>query len=407
MPRPAKVLFLSSCVRGGGAGWSLYYLLKHLDRARIDPIVVVPERGIFDRRFDALGVRVETPSGLPHRVRQQRFESDSLGTRAASLAMNLGGMASLLPRLAALVRREGVQLVYANNMMVKPVGALSAQLARVPCVLHVRNIHETPSAVAFYGAVARVPAVRRIVANSAASAVPYRRAAPDKVVVIHNGVDLSEYDLGANARGSFRDAHGLRGKTIVGFTGNLIPRKGLEPLVRAAARVLPGRDDVVFVALGRTPMGQPEDWGARYEALAAELGIADRFRFLGFVDDVRAAVADFDVLALPSLQEPFGRSIIEAMALGTAVVASDVGGIPEIITSGEDGLLVPPSDPDALAEALASLIDDPDRRLAIAKAGRRRIETSFDVARLTERLQDVLLAAIEADPRFGHERGSG
>src|SRR5690606_26399819 len=114
----------------------------------------------------------------------------------------------------------------------------------------------------------------------------YRRAASDKVVVIHNGVDLSEYDLAAHERGSFRAAHGLSGKTVVGFTGNLIPRKGLEPLVRAAARVLPGRKGVVFVALGRTPMGQPEDWGARYQALAAELGIADRFLFPGFVEDV-------------------------------------------------------------------------------------------------------------------------
>jgi glycosyltransferase involved in cell wall biosynthesis len=397
MARPAKILFLSSCVRGGGAGWSLYYLLKHLDRDRVDPIVVVPERGIFDRRFEALGVRVETPAGLPHRVRQQRFASDSVGTRTASLAMNLGGMASLVPRLAALVRREGVELVYANNMMVKPLAALTAQLARVPCVLHARNIHEAPAAVAFYGAVARVPAVRRIITNSSASAVPYRRAAPGKVIVIHNGVDLEEYDLPAHARGTFRAAHGLKGKTIVGFTGNLIPRKGLEPLVRAAARVLPGRDDVVFVALGRTPMGQPEDWGARYEALAAELGIADRFLFPGFVDDVRAAVADFDVLALPSLQEPFGRSIIEAMALGTPVVASDVGGIPEIITNGEDGVLVPPGDAEALAGALASMLDHPERRRAIADAGRRRIETSFDVARLTERVQSVLLGAIGRD----------
>lgn len=395
MPGPTTILFLSSCVRGGGAGWSLYYLLKHLDRARIEPIVVVPERGIFDERFAELGLRVETPWGLPHRVRQQRFESDTPARAAASLALNLGGMSTLVPRLAALARREGAKLIYANNMMVKPLGAMAAQLAGIGSVLHARNIHETPAAVGFYGAVARVPAVRRIVANSTATALPYRRAAARKVSVIHNGVDLAEYDDDAIVRGSFRAAHGLQGKTIVGFTGNLIPRKGLDVLVRAAARVLPGRDDVVFVALGRTPMGQPEDWGASYEALAAELGIGDRFLFPGFVSDVRAAVADFDILALPSLQEPFGRSIIEAMALHTPVVASDVGGIPEIITSGEDGLLTPPGDVEALAAALAELLDRPARRAEIARAGRRRIEDAFDVAELTRKLQSVLLDAIE------------
>ena len=72
MRRPAKILFLSSCVRGGGAGWSLYYLLKHLDRSRIEPIVVVPERGIFDRRFDALSARIR----YERADRQDRFGSD-------------------------------------------------------------------------------------------------------------------------------------------------------------------------------------------------------------------------------------------------------------------------------------------------------------------------------------------
>jgi glycosyltransferase involved in cell wall biosynthesis len=369
----------------------MYYLLKYLDRTRIDPLVVVPERGIFDGRFDDLGLHVTTPSWLPHRVRQLRFEADTRVTQAASVALNLGRMAGLVPQLAAMMRRDGVRLVYANNMMVKPLAALAAQLAGIPCVLHVRNIHETPGAVAFYGAVARLPSVRRIISNSTASAVPYRAAAPEKVVVVHNGVDLAEYDLDALPRGAFRRAHGLEGKTIVGFTGNLIPRKGLDPLVRAAAQLLPTRPNVVFVALGRTPVGQSEDWGAGYQRLAADLGIGDRFLFPGFVPDVRAAVADFDVLALPSLQEPFGRSIIEAMALQVPVVASDVGGIPEIITDGRDGLLAAPGDPADLARALARLLDDPAQRNAIAQAGRRRVEDAFDVEKLGVTMQQLLL----------------
>ncbi len=386
-----RIMFLSSCVRGGGAGWSMYYLLKHLDRSRIDPVVVVPERGIFDERFDELGLRVETPPWLPHRVRQLRFSTDTKLTQGASIAINLARMARLVPELAHMIRRERIELVYANNMMVKPLGALAAQLSGVPCVLHVRNIHEKPAAVRFYGAVAKLPAVERIISNSTASAVPYRLAADDKVVVVYNGVDLSEYDTSKLSLGAFRRAHGLEGKTIVGYTGNLIPRKGLEPLVRAAAKLLPSRPDLAFVALGRTPVGQAEDWGANYQALATELGIADRFLFPGFVSDVRSAVADFDVLALPSFQEPFGRSIIEAMALSVPVVASDVGGIPEIITDGRDGLLAAPGDVDDLARALARIVDDASLRMSIAKAGRARVEEAFDVAKLTERMQQLLL----------------
>jgi glycosyltransferase involved in cell wall biosynthesis len=389
-----RILFLSSCVRGGGAGWSLYYLLKHLDRDRVDPLVVVPDRGIFDERFDALGLEVLTARWLPHRLLEQRFELQNQATHYASAALNLGRMGLFVRELAQVIERERIELVYCNNMMVKPLGALAAQLTGIPCVLHVRNIHEQPVPVTFYGAVARLPCVRRIIANSEASAVPYRAAAPAKVVVVHNGVDLDDYEVGEGGPvtpGEFRRRYELGDVTLVGFTGNLIPRKGVDTLVRAAAEVLRRRDDVIFVVLGRVPLGSPEDWGASYQALAAELGVADRVRFLGFVDDVRAAVADWDILVLPSTQEPFGRSIIEAMALRTAVVATRVGGIPEIIEDGTHGLLVEPGDVPALAARIGTLLDSPTARLELARAARARIEDRFDVAKLTRRVESLLL----------------
>lgn len=398
------MLFLSSCVRGGGAGWSLYYLLKHLDRSRIEPLVVVPDRGIFDERFAELDLRVLTPEWLPHRLLQQRFSAHNPITHYASAAINVGRMGLFVRQLSHIIEREQVELVYCNNMMVKPLGALAAQMAGVPCVLHVRNIHERPAPVRFYGGVARLPCVRRIIANSTASAVPYRAAVPEKVMVVHNGVDLEEYAPGAVDRGRFRDRFELGEATLVGFTGNLIPRKGVDTLVRAAAKVARGRPDLVFVVLGRVPIGSPEDHGARYQALASALGVADRVRFLGFVEDVRGAVADWDVLVLPSTQEPFGRSIIEAMALSTSVVASRVGGIPEIIEHGTHGLLVEPGQVDALASAIATLVDDPALRGRLAEAARTRIEERFDVARLTARIEDALVDV--ADGRASAPSGS-
>ena len=391
MTEPRRVLFLSSCVRGGGAGWSLYYLLKHLDRRTIDPLVVVPDRGIFGERFDALGVRVEAARWLPHRLLEQRFATNNAATRAASATVNGARMGVFVGKLAALVRSRGMTLVQCNNMMVESLGAAAATLANVPCVLHARNIHERPIPLHFYGNVARLPAVRRVIANSIATAAPYRRTAPEKVVVIHNGIDLQEY--GDVPRGRFRERHGLQGRTVIGFTGNLIPRKGIDVLIRALARVVPDHPELVLVVLGRVPLGSPVDYGAQYRALADELGIADHVRMVGFDPDVRAAVADCDVLALPSLQEPFGRSIIEAMALGATVLASDVGGIPEIIEHGTHGLLAPPGDHVALADHLRSLAADPALRRRLAGAARARVERDFDVAGLTARVQDELLAA--------------
>ncbi len=399
---PTKILFLSSCVRGGGAGWSLYYILKYLDRSRIKPLVVVPDRGIFTDRFAELELEVHIPYGLPERTAQQRFELHNTLTATASYGLNLLDSAALVPRLSRLIRSTGVDLVYCNNMMVKPIGALAAQLAGIPCVLHARNLHEQPAKVLLYcQGVARLPAVKRVIANSLASAAPYRSAVPHKVSVVHNGIDLSEYDADCCKRGTFRASQNFDPNTpLIGFTGNLIPRKGVDLLIRTVARIQPKYPELHLALVGQVPVGEPHDHRVYYEALARELGIADRVRFVGFMSDVRPAVRDFDILVLPSLQEPFGRSVIEAMALGTPVVASRVGGIPEIIEHEWDGLLVTPGDEKELGRALERLLADAALRVRLAEAAQRKVATNFNVAVLTREIVRLLLAAaeVESDP---------
>jgi glycosyltransferase involved in cell wall biosynthesis len=395
--RPARVLFLSSCVRGGGAGYSLYYLLKYLDRTRIEPLVVVPDEGIFKERFAALGVRVVVPRHFPERTAQQRFARHNRGTIALSYAWNLADSAWLVPALRKLIKDERIDLVYCNNMMVKPIGAPAAQLADVPCVLHVRNLHEKRVPVTLYcDTVARLPAVKLVIANSEASAVPYRRSVPEKVVVVHNGVDLSEYNpLSAGGERLRREMGFSRNDVVVVFTGNLIPRKGVDVLIRAFARCAARNERMHLLIAGRVPVGSPTDYKARYEALAHELGVSPQVRFLGFLSDVRALVAAGDVLVLPSLQEPFGRSIIEAMALGTSVIASRVGGIPEVLDDGREGLLVPPSDDAALERALAQLAESPELRRKLAIAAERKVSERFDIVDRTREMQDLLLSVAE------------
>jgi glycosyltransferase involved in cell wall biosynthesis len=398
--KPLKTLFLSSCVRGGGAGYSLYYLLKHLDRSVIDPLVVVPDQGIFRERFAELDLEVLTPRHFPERTAQQRFEHHNRATAAISYAWNLGDSAWLIPELARIIKQHGIELVYCNNMMVKPLGAPAAQLADVPAVLHVRNLHERPFAIALYcQTVARLPAVQLVIANSAASAAPYRRAVPEKVVVVHNGVDLSEYAPAALPPASWREQVGAApGDLLIGFTGNLIPRKGVDVLIRAFARVQARRPHLRLLLAGRVPVGSPTDYRARYEELARSLGVHERVHFLGFVADVRPLVRALDVLVLPSLQEPFGRSIIEAMALGTPVIASRVGGIPEVLDDGDDGLLVPPADDLGLSQALERLVADEQLRATLAQRAEHKVRERFDVHVLTAEMQQLLLKAAGRVP---------
>lgn len=387
-----RIMFLSSCVRGGGAGWSLYYLLKNLDRSRIEPLVVVPAKGIFEERLEKLGICVIEMPQITERTNRQLFRSNNRLTVAASTVMNSISSLSCIPRIARLIKREHVEVVHCNNMLVKTIGAVAAQVAGVPAVLHARNLHESRGKQFLYGNLAKLTSVRLIISNSEATAAPYQQYAPNKITVVWNGVDLEEYGHDVVREVSFRRELGLDERTtLVGFTGNLIPRKGLETLLRAAASVLARRPSAYFVAIGRVPIGNPVDHKAEYEALAKQLGIADRFHFAGFRDDVRSAVRDFDVLVAPSFQEPFGRSIIEAMALGTPVVASRVGGIPEILTHDHNGLLVEPGDVNGLADALERLISSPDLRGDMSRAAQRTVRDKFDVVQLTRMIEDLLM----------------
>jgi glycosyltransferase involved in cell wall biosynthesis len=198
------------------------------------------------------------------------------------------------------------------------------------------------------------------------------------VQVIHNGVPASVPVLVPRGR--------VGERLVVGSVGRLDRVKGHDVLVRALAK-LPDADATI--------VGAGADRDALL-ALAADLGLPDRVRLPGATDRVPAALAGFDVYCQPSRYEGLGLALIEAMLAGLPCVASRVGGIPEVL--GDCGLLVPPDDPDALADALAVLADDPGLRASLGARARRRARAEFGVARMAAAYQE-LWARVLASPR--------
>jgi starch synthase len=218
---------------------------------------------------------------------------------------------------------------------------------------------------------------------------------PDRVVVLHNGVDA-----GAFRRTDRRDAlerHGVRSPYAL-FVGRISEQKGIFPLLEAVERFPDGLGLVLCAASPDTP------------ELAARLGAAvagrPRVRWLDAMlppDDVIQLYSHAAVFVCPSIYEPFGIINLEAMACGTAVVATRVGGIPEVVADGETGRLVAPGDPAALAAAVAEVVADPVRAARFGRAGRRRVETEFSWERIAERTLGVYRDAIEVH-RSGSDR---
>jgi glycosyltransferase involved in cell wall biosynthesis len=207
---------------------------------------------------------------------------------------------------------------------------------------------------------------------------------PGKATVLYNGIDLARFqppsESHAEDRTAIRHRLGIPvDDQVVTAVGQLIDAKGFDHLVAAAAR-LRERPRTTFLIVGD---------GERRPAIAAEIErqrLGGRVRLLGKRDDVPEILWASDLFVCPSVwDEALGYVILEAMSAGLPAVASQVGGIPEVVQDGTTGLLVPPRDPEALARAIGRLLDDPEARERMGRAGRRAVEERFALDRAIER----------------------
>ena len=174
------------------------------------------------------------------------------------------------------------------------------------------------------------------------------------------------------------------------MVGRLIPIKGHDVLLRALARVRQQLPEVTLEIAGDGPL-EPE-----LSATVSRLGLGERVSFLGRVAPPGPVFERAEVVVVPSFGEGFGMVALEAMERGRPVVASDVGGLPEIVADGRTGLLVPPGDPEAFAAAIVELAGDPARAADMGAAGRKRALAEFSQERCTDRIEAIYGAALAA-----------
>ncbi len=369
---PARVLYLHHVGELSGAERSLALLLRHLDRARVTPLFAGPARGAFPAALAADGVPV-----LP---------------LAFSPLRRAGAVLATVARLVRLLRAHRVDLVHANGPQTNVPAGLAGRLAGVPVVWHARNLiagdmRDVDRVLA--------PLATRIVCN--AEAIRRRFAGSrgwDRSVTIINAVDTREFHPGA-ARAPFRRELGVAEHgVLVGIVGRIGLGKGHEHFVEAAVRLRREGADAHFVVVG-DPLFEEDAW--RADALrraVKDAGVEDRVRFVGYRRDVPEVMRGLDIMVLASDAEPCGRVLFEAMASGTAVVATDSGGTPEIVRDGREGLLVPPRDAAALARAVGALVDDRALRARLGAAGVARVAAEFTIERYVARMHAVYDEAL-------------
>jgi glycosyltransferase involved in cell wall biosynthesis len=306
-----------------------------------------------------------------------------------------------MARLTGVIRRGMFDLIYCNGTNADFAGGALARMSGVPAVWHVRYTSLPGKLVrVVHDRLAASPGVRRIICVSKASAELFPHC-PGKVRVIHNALDTAEFDL-SGVTPLLRQELKLGTDTVIfGSQGRILPRKGYAEMVQAARRAIDQmspeeRRRVHFAVLGDTPEDIRPDHLAECRSLVHQLGVADRFTFLGFKNDVKPYVADFDVAIVPSVYpDPLPRAVIEGMALGKPVIAFDVGGVAEMLKDGTTGSLVRgvPADAEGLAAQMLRYLRDPTLRASQGRAGRARVERDFDGARQARRIQNEIVRA--------------
>jgi glycosyltransferase involved in cell wall biosynthesis len=213
------------------------------------------------------------------------------------------------------------------------------------------------------------------------------------ISVIHSGVDLNCFKRSATESNPKRNELGISADSlVVGYVGWLIPIKGVTYLVDAMAEVVQLHPNSLLVLVGKGDEKGEEEIKLRERV--ASLGLTDRVRFLGWRPDVDEIMPCFDIFVLPSLNEGMGRVLVEAMAAGLPIVATRVGGIPDLVKHGENGLLVPPANAGALERAISDLLSDKARRKRMGETGKKMCRP-YSIEAMVEKIDDLYSRLVE------------
>ncbi|MXV84607.1 glycosyltransferase family 4 protein [Candidatus Poribacteria bacterium] len=381
----SNILYLDSGSGIGGGQRSLLLLLNLLDKDRFTPYVGCLGGSRFAaevEKTEASVVPLSLPAAHNKTDKVQRFTLGDLLDDFRQLGVIL--------QLHQTVKRYAIDLIHANSLSVALLGGIVARINRIPIVMHKRYATS-------YGILDRICErfLHRVILVS--EATRWNFAPTAKQTLIYNGVNLEAFQASAEEVETLRSElfpNASDTSIVTGVVTRITPEKGIHFLVRAIAE-LKGRIDTKLLIVGGPYFQKDIDYMNELKQEVVDLGVEDSVIFTGFLSDTRVVTSLLDVMLVPSIiPEACPRTIIEAMAVGTPVISTPLGGSKELVTP-ETGILVLPEDASAIADAIATLATDQKRLRAMGEASRNRAEQLFNSEKntaLTEAVYTELLA---------------
>jgi len=379
MSHKIKVVHIITRFDKGGSAENTFLTLKGMDRSRYEVTLISGKED--DPTQDRSAQMREL--GLEH-----------IPIPKLSRNINLVRDWKSFLKIRRILKNRNFSIVHTHTSKAGFLGRIAARAAGTPLIIH------TPHGHVLFGYFGRIKTlvfkilekwVGRftdcIIALTEREKEDYvfaKMANKDKITVIHSGIELEKYNkLSSEEKQSLKKQFNIPEEAlIVGTAGRLVPVKGPEILMRAAEKVLKKYPDVYFLFAG------DGDQRKSLGILANELGIKKNIVFLGWRDDLVEILSLYDIFVLPSLNEGMGRVLVEAMALGKPIVASNICGIPDLIQHRKNGFLVPPKSPEELAQHIQILLEENNLRTHMGLEG-KQLAPNFSATKMVEEIDHL------------------
>ena len=365
-----NILFVIPTLTIGGAEIQLYNLVKGLDKNKYKITVCCTTMGgAFVDRFEKIGIR-------PIILRKKH---------------KLGFL--VLIRLIEIIRKQKIDIIHTWLFTANVWGRLAAKVCGVRIIISSeRNVTFWKSGVYRFIEKVLAPFSSVILANSQGvrdSLITFDRIPASKVKVIHNGLDLSRFDCMSNYDDSaIRNEYGIDSHCIViGNVCRIHPQKDLDTFTEMASLLIERYKNLSFLIIGGAYLGQERPYMEHIVRRINALELSDKVTITGFVEDVPEFLSRVDIFVQTSTREGLSNALMEAMAMGKAVVATAVGGTPELIDDGINGYLVSPKDVNAISDRVGILIENLHIRSRFGDAAKITIQEKFSLETMVDNMQ--------------------
>ncbi len=369
-----NILYLSDSVNLWGARRSLLDLFKNIDRKKFSISVVCGKEG-----------------PLTDKLKKEGIDYMIIPLPLWRKSKNIPLIPSSIFSLVRLIKKKNINIIHCNSHGVNPYGVIAGKFTNAKVICHLRDIITLDKIKKYF-----INYSDKIItiSNFQRKIFTNYPKLKEKIYLIYNGIDVSFFNRCKKTEIlDFKRRFNIKENDfLVGCVGQISSLKGQEYLIKAMPLVLKEIPNVKFLLCGN--VRRERDKG-KIEHLAEQLNVKKSVIFLGWQEDLPIVYSSLDILAFPTLKEAFGRVAVEAMACEVPVIATKVGGVPEVVEDGKTGILIDSEEHIQLADAIIRLLNDSKMRKNMGEEGRKRVKENFNIMKVVndvENIYDALLS---------------